>query len=382
MVEVPQNCWVVAAGDGNRNYADICLEHGVVIMGPSYCGDWLNRWSQDGLKADEVLRRDKWSSHVIANLNSFVTDVKPGDLVILRLGTSEIHGVGIVAGEYDYNELFSDIDGWDLAHTHRVNWIWNKPQGKPKDANGILSRGYTLQRLKRSGKTEAFFKWVETLPPASGNLPDLKKPGKELDVHNIIRKLFDYGLGSGSLSALEDRIKDLCTLAEWYKTYGVAPSEYETTSHLITPLLLALGWTPQRIQLEYPIIGSRTRVDLALYQNGNRKAYEPIAFIEAKKFGYSCLNAESQIRNYAENMQYLRRLIVTDGIRYGIFVRKQGDDEFPDKPTAYLNLTDLRDEYPVYGDCRGADEALLYMSGVWSHRFEHPDTPVKNDGKV
>ena len=34
------------------------------------------------------------------------------------------------------------------------------------------------------------------------------------------------------------------------------------------------------------------------------------------------------------------------------------------------------------GDCRGADEALLYMSGMWSHRFDHPDISAKEDGKV
>ncbi len=382
MVSIPENCWVIAAGDTNRNYADLCLEHGVVMMGPSYCGDWLNRWSEDGLKAEDVLRRDKWSSRKITMLHSFANDIKKGDLVVLRLGINEIHGVGIVQNGYQYNELFSDIDGWDLAHIHRVDWIWKKPDGKPQSSNGALRRGDTLQKLGRTDKTESIFKWIEALPEPSAKLPALKNAGKKLRVSDIIRKLFDYGVGSGSLSTLEDRIKDLCSLAEWYKTYRVEPSEHETLAHLISPLLLALGWTPQRLALEYTIKESRTRVDVALYPNGNRKAYEPIAFIEAKKFGYSCLSAESQIRNYAENMKYLRRLIVTDGIRYGVFVRKQDDDEFPDKPSAYLNLTDLRDEYPVYGDCRGADEALLYMSAAWSHRFEHPYTPVKKDEEL
>jgi len=37
----------------------------------------------------------------------------------------------------------------------------------------------------------------------------------------------------------------------------------------------------------------------ALFANGNRTDYEPIALIEAKKFSNSCLTAEDQVRNYA-----------------------------------------------------------------------------------
>ena len=44
----PDRCWQIAAGDTDRNYADICLQHNVVIMGPSYCGSWVDK--SDGPK--------------------------------------------------------------------------------------------------------------------------------------------------------------------------------------------------------------------------------------------------------------------------------------------------------------------------------------------
>lgn len=395
-----QKYWIVAAGDGNRSYAHICLEHGVVIMGPSYCGDWHK--NDKDRNAREILTDDKWSQRKITNLNSFVNDIKIGDVIILRLGTKQIHGVGVVAEGYHYNEFFCDVDGWDLAHTHRVHWMWKGPVSDDKpvpwDVKDVLrqSVGDTLQSFQLEDKPEVFRNWMKALLLKSEDvsllkqsLPILKNHGKEMLVSDIINKLFNYGLGSVLLSSLEDNIKDLSTLAKWYKTYGMWPSEYETTAHLITPLLRALGWTSQRIELEYPL-NNKKRVDIALYRNGNRADYEPIAFIEAKKLGYSCLNAEAQIKDYAADKKggNLKRLVVTDGIRYGIFIRKKGE-KFPSEPTAYLNLTDLRDEYPVYDKykqdgkaCGGADEALLYMSSVWSHDLEHPDTPAKDDGKA
>ena len=94
------------------------------------------------------------------------------------------------------------------------------------------------------------------------------------------------------------------------------------------------------------------------------------------------MTAEDQVRSYTRPMSYVRRLIVTDGIRYDVFVRHDKESAFPETPTAYLNLEDLRDEYTVYGKCKGADEALLYMSAAWSHRFDHPARLPKDSGEI
>ena len=373
-MKIPDQCWQIAAGDGDRNYADICLNNEVILMGPSYTGFWTDIFLPGSVTAREKLQNDKWSQKKLTNIETFISQVRIGDLVVLRIGKSEVYGVGIVKSSYEYNELFSDVDGWDIAHTHRVEWVWkrnesNFSEGTFKDA---LNRGDTTQRLDPNNpKTKNLFSWIKTLPEPTEKIPVvLRSPGKSLSHAEISRHLFDYGMGSGSLSELESRIKDLCSLAAWYKKYQ-EPSESETVSHLVVPLLLALGWTPQRIALEFHQSGVG-RADLALYANANRSEYEPIALVEAKKYMSSCMTAESQVRSYSEKMKYVRRLVVTDGIRYGIFVRQAKDAAFPSKPSAYLNLTDLRDDYPIYGDCKGADEALLYLSAAWSHRFNHP----------
>jgi len=87
----PDRCWKIAAVTTDRNYADICLEHKVVIMEPSYSGNWLDK-SQGKLSASAVLQKDGWSSRKITNISRFVEDVKAGDLVVLRIGKSEVHG--------------------------------------------------------------------------------------------------------------------------------------------------------------------------------------------------------------------------------------------------------------------------------------------------
>lgn len=373
MTAIPDNCWQVAAGDGDRNYADVCLRNGVILMGPSSAGPWRNSYLSNYPPTAEILKKQGLHSRKITNLDQFVNRIAPGDLVVLRVGMTEVHGVGIVASGYEYNENFSDVDGWDIAHTHRVKWVWkrSKDNRHEGDFRKLLNWGDTTQRLdSKSSKTKPLFDWIRTLPEPSEDDPERLKEFKRLEISEISRHLFDYGMSSGSLSDLESRVRDLCSLAKWYKNY-CKPSESETVAHLVIPLLLALGWSPQRIQLEFHQrnIG---RADVALYANGNRDNYEPIGIIEAKKYGYSCMTAEEQVRTYARQMKYLRRLIVTDGIRYGIFVRHNNEESFPERPTAYLNLSDLRDCYPIYGNCKGADEAMLYLSSAWSHRFEHP----------
>ena len=69
----------------------------------------------------------------------------------------------------------------------------------------------------------------------------------------------------------------------------------------------------------------------------------------------------SQARSYALSRNSRHRLIVTDGLRYGVFVREK--DSF--RLYAYLNLARLRRDYPILG-CKGAEAALLAMTPEWA----------------
>ena len=129
-------------------------------------------------------------------------------------------------------------------------------------------------------------------------------------------------------------------------------------NHLIVPLLRALGWTPQKMALDWK------NVDIALFKKLPRSDDDLIAVFEAKRKGTSCLKAYSQACDYAKPLKNCSRLIVSDGLRYGVFI-KSDDPDSSFKLHAYMNLTDFRAEYPIL-ECHGILEALWAMTPEWS----------------
>lgn len=123
-------------------------------------------------------------------------------------------------------------------------------------------------------------------------------------------------------------------------------------------LLRALRWTPHKMAVEW------SGVDVALFGAMPRRDQNLVVVVEVKPMNRSCLTARSQAQAYAEQpaRKSCTRLIVTDGLRYGVYLRQDG--KFRDRPDAYLNLTWMCDEYPVLG-CRGAKDAMLFMSPDW-----------------
>ncbi|MDQ2801014.1 MAG: hypothetical protein M3Y13_15385, partial [Armatimonadota bacterium] len=77
----------------------------------------------------------------------FAEDMKPGDIVVLRVGTQQVYGVGKLVGRYDWSEEFSNVDDWDLQHFWRVHWLWHQ-NGTPKMFPVYsLNLGNTVQKL-------------------------------------------------------------------------------------------------------------------------------------------------------------------------------------------------------------------------------------------
>ena len=85
--------WQQAAGDTDRDYADLCLRWGVILNGPAYAGPWP--------ECRQALLADGWSSRKLTDLRRFAEDMADGDLVVLRLGTSRVLAVGEVVGDYE-----------------------------------------------------------------------------------------------------------------------------------------------------------------------------------------------------------------------------------------------------------------------------------------
>ena len=180
--------------------------------------------------------------------------------------------------------------------------------------------------------------------------------------------LFDQGVAADSINALTEHLGELQRIASWYDRSGVSPSESETVAQLVVPLLRTLGWTPQRMAFEWLVKGADKlgRIDIVLFSRLPRDKKNLAVVVEAKKRNSAVLAAKLQAERYSarSGLKECRRLILTDGIRYGVYVKDNGG-KFPDTPTAYLNINRMMDNYPIL-ECRGAREALELISSDWS----------------
>lgn len=284
--------------------------------------------------------------------------MKQGDIVVLRSGTSSVYGVGEVVGNYSWLHEFSNIDGWDLQHVRRVRWLWKAEDDPKRFDTYALKFGDTTQKIDMSSPVVS---WLEELDISEEeftrplvSLPRLKR-AETPEVQEIAEYLYDKGVSSNSIENLLREFNELQRIAKWYMKSGIRPSESETIAYLIVPLLRALGWTPQRMAIEW------NNVDLALFTQLPRNDNSLSIVVEAKKRGASCLSAMSQAQSYAAQKPNCNRLIVTEGIRYGVYVKRETGFAL----YAYMDLTEFREEYPVYR-CHGIQEALWAMTPEWN----------------
>lgn len=338
--------WQQACGDTDRNYSKICLEWDVILNGPGYAGKYP--------ECDIILKKDRWAKRKRTDIWRFAVQMKEGDIVVLRLGTNIVLGVGQIVGEYEWLECFGDVDGWDLNHVRRVKWLWNGIN-KPKYFNTYaLKQGDTTQEMTSDVVKEWLSELVISEESYNRKLVVLPNEGRSIDQNEIAEYLFEKGISSNSIENLTKEFDELRRIAKWYVRINETPSEFETVSYLVVPILRALGWTPQKMAIEWH------KVDLALFDQLPRKDENLSVVVEVKRKGNSCLTAMSQAQGYAQGKLNCKRLIVTDGLRYGTYIKSENEYQLQ----AYFNLTDLRESYPIY-NCSGIKEALKIMTPEW-----------------
>jgi hypothetical protein len=147
--------WQIAAGNGDRtHFAKLCLDEDVVIIGPGRYGPW------PGCKLPMLADKSAdFTPRKAGMIRRFVEDIAVGDLVVLRVGTQQVYGVGEVASGYQFNQKFANVQTWDLQHVRRVRWLWKadpRPQSFPTYA---LKFGNSVQYLI-SPEVQA---WLRTL---------------------------------------------------------------------------------------------------------------------------------------------------------------------------------------------------------------------------
>jgi hypothetical protein len=282
------------------------LRHGVALIGPGDAGPWNPERDDDEFGGGFVRR--------------FASEVKSGDVILLRTGLATIGAVGLVTGDYSYINAFDDVNGWDLQHARRVRWC-RLPE---EHTFGTGTFGAYSPRFSRIWDKEVadFSERFLRSPPTrwqADPLPELLAEEPALD------------LVPDALQGIVAQAADLVPLLQNGQAFGEQPSEDELIAHFVVPFLRALGWPPERIAVQW------RRIDVAVFTALPRTPENCRLVIEAKRMGAGVEGALDQAKGYVEALGLLRDVIVTDGIRYRLY---DGGRNFA--PLAYANLARLK----------------------------------------
>ena len=310
--------WQVAAGSTGRDYSSRFVRHGLAFVG----GDW---------QCDAMAQ------------------VQPDDVVILKRGMGQIVAVGTVAtrdgqhrGQGDKPWL-RDFDGWDLAAWCNVDW--HVPPS-PVAVTGLTRA--TIQGVGRQHLIEAADRVLADHPVRLDYEPE-PGPTQEVGEEHIVTHLVRLGLRPGDADELTQAMRRIRLLARFYlgRDWGLT-KEHETRTFLVVPLLIALGWAEQRIQVELAVPGVG-RADVACFRvpvTHVDQAGDCVMLIETKGLSQGLDYAPEQAHRYAEKFPSCQVVLVTNGYCYKAYKRAT-DGTFALQPSAYLNLMEPRTRYPI-----------------------------------
>ena len=330
--------WQIQAGGQGRDYADVFLRFGVILVGPGSEGEYFA--NQDAYNQPD-------SSSFRPFIRPLAEELAEGDLVALKRPNGrrwEIVAVGKVASDYLFNPVFSDVDGWPLQHCRRVCWKTPATQTVTRG----LRRGtfFRVHQQEVIDEIEQVWSAGEQVDPATP--PD--EPG-DISVDQLIDSLMVEGLPVQDAEVIASTIWRLRRVAQWYSAHGSDVGEHEIRTFLIVPLLVALGWAEQRIKIEWK------NIDVALFDSPYSERSMPLIIIESKRLGEGLYYAADQAKSYAMAYPACDQLIVSDGIRYRHF-RREGDQWLY---VAYMNLLAPKRSHPYE---TGVDGAVAFFLAI------------------
>jgi len=298
--------WQISGGPVVRAYSDVFLRYGVGLIGPGDSGPW------SGGRED----RDFEGSFV----RRFASEMRAGDIVLLRTGLTRIRAVGVVAGDYVYLNSFDDVNGWDLQHARRIRWS-ELPVEYDFGRSVFGANPPRFSRVHNSVVSDFAHRFVGSPPThwQGAALPSL--PCEEPDLDEI----------PCAIQGVLAEVLDLYPLFQNPAGFGEQPTEDELVGHFIIPFLRALGWPPEKIAVKWRY------VDLVLFSALPRSPENCHLIVEAKRLGAGVEGALSQAKGYLKNLGISRDILVTDGVRYRLYSCR---NDF--RPVAYANLIRLK----------------------------------------
>lgn len=303
-------------------------------------------------------------------------EIKVGDTVILKQGTTEILAAGKVVqredgehngycrGDSPDKEWLLDVEGWQLPAYCYIDWKTPELGGGAIPVTGLAQRAMCqVKKLAHQKKADDIL--------ATGYLPEETEYGgpqqerKEVKDEELLERLVREGLSTSSADELKNTVAKIRLLADYYYNHCNWGDilEHETRTFLVAPLLLALGWSEQQLKIE--LAGVDITCFSKPYKNWEKSRENCVAIIETKGFAYGLDYARNQAESYSKNFPNCKALITTNGYCYKIYLRNEVDGSFPEDPydpSAYINLLKPRDQYPLNPkEGNGALDAINWL---------------------
>ncbi len=343
--DATEDVWQVAAGDDEREYWKDFLKYGVMLIGGGWLGDY-RKANEEGTEEYKNCHASK--NKTTAQFIRHFHDAKIGERVVLKRGKKAI-AVGKIEKEYEFREVFSDVDGFDLRHCRRVKW---KKLSKKKWINSLTPARF-CRMIEACGKVDSL--WNENKEKKFTKWEEIPRNPKTLNREDLL----DWLKAKRLPKQIAGKIRHLQKLAELYESdyADEEASEHEIRTVLIVPLIMSLGWDkPEvRVKIEWE------HTDVALFNKPYSKQSKPCIIIETKRLWNGLANAKEQAERYADQYPNYKILVVSDGIRYWLFKKQSDGKKFPSNPFAYLNLPTPTRKHPHRQDIKGAISFLSEM---------------------
>ena len=338
--------WQVKAGDGGRDYWDVFLRFGVMLIGPG------TKYGDYRLKQNKKAYRKYYGAKKCRPLDQF-EKADEGDLVVLKCPKGETKwaavAVGKITSEYDFKSVFGDVEGFQLQHCRQVDW--RRTSDEPILGLG-RGGGYFCRVIDERARKAVNKKWDNGKEPEFDPIP----PDPEIvSDEELVDFLAVTDCGRRNAKLIADAVLRLRRLANWYENnddnYDV--KEHEARTFLVVPLIMSLGWAEENVKIEWK------HKDIALFDTPYSRGDEPIVIIETKQLWDGLGDATKQAKKYAGPYKNCKKFVVTDGIRYKLYKRPKYGKEWP--LTAYLNLLTPTCNHPYEPRVGGAVSFLSKM---------------------
>ena len=182
--------WLISPGE-NANLWESWLQHSTASIGWEFTGnlaDFENKDSLQQLMAEEIPEKNQNINTTM--LWNFSRKIRPGDVLLAKMGRSEVIGWGTVNGEYYFDTLRS-------PHHHQLPVEWANCDRVKLPAGQLLA----MKTLTEMDPTDASMRFIAD---AIGNLP-----GRESETSDLTAGRVEESSPSYSAYSIDDALEEL-----------------------------------------------------------------------------------------------------------------------------------------------------------------------------